>query len=118
MKCDRVTWYFQNTIVYGALFIVDPKIILFFVINWSQALDIQIHPHQISLLKQMNAPNVGINTIRIPHIGALNFGMLINIACVVMFDIIRYVVDVAFREQMKLITVVHKRFHAQMFKIG
>ena len=47
MQCDGVTWYFQYTVVYGALFIIDPKIILFLVIDGAQAIDIQINPHEI-----------------------------------------------------------------------
>jgi hypothetical protein len=65
----------------------------------------------------MNASNIGINAIRISHIGALNIGLLINVALVVMFNIIWYVVDGAFGEQMELISGIHEIFHAQMFKI-
>ena len=117
MQCDGVTWYFQDTVVYGALFIIDPKIILFFVIDGAQAIDIQINPHEIGFLKQMYAPNIGINAIRISHISTLNIGLLINFACVVVFDIIWYVIDGAFGEQVKFISVIHEGFHAQMFKI-
>ena len=55
--------------------------------------------------------------VRIAHIGALNIGLLIYFARIVVFDIIRYVVDGAFGEQVKFISVIHERFHAQMFKI-
>ena len=117
MQCDRVTWYFQDTVVYSALFIIDPKIILFFVIDGAQAINIQINPHEVGFLKQVYAPNIGINAVGIAHIGAFNIGLLINYTSVVVFDIIRYVVDGAFGEQVKFISVIHERFHAQMFKI-
>jgi len=117
MQCDGVTWYFQDTVVYGALFIVDPKIILLFIIDGAQAIDIQINPHEIDFLEQMYAPNIRINAVRISHIGALNIGLLMHFTCVVVFDTIRYVVDGAFGEQVKFISVIYKRFQAQMFKI-
>ena len=65
----------------------------------------------------MYAPNIGINAVGIAHIGTLNIGLLIYFACVVVFDVIRNVVDGAFGEQVKFISVIHEGFHAQMFKI-
>ena len=87
------------------------------LIGVAQAIDIQINPHEIGFLKQVYEPNIGINAIRISHIGALNIGLLIYVTCVVVFDVIRYVVDGAFGEQVKFMSVIHERFHAQMFKI-
>jgi len=74
MKCDRVTRYFQDTVVYSFLFRVDSKINLFFIINWTQAVDIQINSNKIGFLEQMNASNIGINAIRISQIRVLNIG--------------------------------------------
>ena len=80
-------------------------------------MDIQINPYEIGFLKQMYAPNIGINAVGISHIGTLNIGFLIYFTCVVVFELIRYVVGGAFGEQVKFISVIHERFHAQMFKI-
>ena len=44
----------------------------------------------------MKAPNIGINAVGIARIGALNIGFLVYFACVVVLDIIWYVVDGAF----------------------
>jgi len=74
MKCDRVTRYFQDIVVYSFLFRVDSKINLFFIINWTQAVDIQINSNKIGFLEQMNASNTGINAIRISQISVLNIG--------------------------------------------
>ena len=69
-----MTRYFQDTVVYNFLFRVDSKINLFFIINWTQAVDIQINSNKIGILEQMNASNIGINAIRISQISVLNIG--------------------------------------------